>query len=111
MRLFVAIVATEAIAARARSAAMQAGCGAATGVPLRWVQPEQLHVTLVFSRRRGDAARATGVVDALAPVVSAAPFDRDARRRRRVSRTRGAPRGAVDGRRVEGDAQLQALAA
>jgi 2'-5' RNA ligase len=72
MRLFAA-VALGSIARRA-IAESQSILRAATDVPLRWVLPEQLHVTLKFF---GDVEtpRAEGVVAALSAPVSQPPFD------------------------------------
>jgi len=73
MRLFIAIdlphEAREAIAAeQARIAA------ALDGPTLRWVKPEQAHLTLVFLGHVG-SERVTSVVDAVAADVDLAPFE------------------------------------
>lgn len=75
MRLFVAVDlsadAREAVAAQQKriAAAM-----AASRSSMKWVKPEQAHLTLVFLGNV-DAARVEAVIDAIGRTVDLAPFD------------------------------------
>jgi len=75
MRLFVAVDLSEE--ARAAMAAVQTRIAAALAggsASLKWVRPEQLHLTLVFLGNVAEA-RVPAVVEAAGRDVGAAPFD------------------------------------
>ena len=73
MRLFIAVDLPEE--AREAIAAEQARIAAALdGATLRWVKPEQAHLTLVFLGHI-DAERVTAVVEAVGADVDVAPFE------------------------------------
>jgi 2'-5' RNA ligase len=73
MRLFVALDLDAA--ARSAIAEIQSWLrGAAAASPIRWVRPDQLHLTLVFLGEVADA-RVPALVTAIERPVAQAPFD------------------------------------
>jgi 2'-5' RNA ligase len=75
MRLFVAVdLSEDARAAIAAEQKRMAAARAGTKSSLKWVRPDQAHLTLVFLGNV-DANRATSIVDAVGHDVDIAPFD------------------------------------
>lgn len=106
MRLFVAIDIDAAARASIVGEQQRLRARAEGGSVLRWVKPEQLHITLVFLGEV-DEARADAVIEAYGAPAAVAPFDL-AFRGVGVFPERGAPRAVWIGI-AEGESELSGL--